>query len=75
MFEEQKEIRTNQKNEEVILYCFLGIFVIYVLDSFVYIGKYKRLPTHIEREGYFFTDLKIGEELYEQYYSSSMEKE
>ena len=42
MFEEQKEIRTNQKNEEVILYCFLGIFVIYVLDSFVYIGKYKR---------------------------------
>ena len=32
-----------------------------------YVGKYKRLPTHIEREGYFFTDLKIGEELYEQY--------
>tara|TARA_Y100000992_G_scaffold270038_1_gene210145 strand:- start:126 stop:662 length:537 start_codon:yes stop_codon:yes gene_type:complete len=42
MFEEQKEIRTNQKNEEVILYSFLGIFVIYVLDSFVCIGKYKR---------------------------------
>ena len=42
MFEEQKEIKTNQKNEEVVLYCFLGIFVIYVLDSFVYIGKYKR---------------------------------
>ena len=42
MFEEQKDIRTNQKNEEVVLYCFLGIFVIYVLDSFVYIGKYKR---------------------------------
>ncbi len=42
MFEEQKEIRTNQKNEEVVLYCFLGIFVIYVLDSFVYIGQYKR---------------------------------
>ena len=42
MFEDQKEIRTNQKNEEVVLYCFLGIFVIYVLDSFVYIGKYKR---------------------------------
>ena len=40
-----------------------------------YVGKFKRLPTHIEREGYFFTDLKIGEELYEQYYSSSMEKE
>ena len=42
MFEEQKEIKTNQKNEEVVLYCFLGIFVIYVLDSFVSIGKYKR---------------------------------
>ena len=42
MFEEQKEIRTNQKNEEIILYSFLGIFVIYVLDSFVCIGKYKR---------------------------------
>ena len=42
MFEEQKEIRTNQKNEEVVMYCFLGIFVIYVLDSFVYIGQYKR---------------------------------
>ena len=42
MFEEQKEIRTNQKNEEVVLYCFLGIFVIYVLDSFVYIVQYNR---------------------------------
>ena len=42
MFEEQKEIKTKQKNEEVVLYCFLGIFVIYVLDSFVYIGKYSR---------------------------------
>jgi hypothetical protein len=42
MFEEQKDQKTNQKNEEVILYCFLGIFIIYVLDSFVYIGKYKR---------------------------------
>ena len=42
MFEKQKEVKTNQKNEEVVLYCFLGIFVIYVLDSFVYIGKYSR---------------------------------
>jgi hypothetical protein len=42
MFEEQKDHKTNQKNEEVVLYCFLGIFIIYVLDSFVYIGKYKR---------------------------------
>ena len=42
MFEDQKEIKTNQKNEEIVMYCFLGIFVIYVLDSFVYIGKYSR---------------------------------
>ena len=42
MFEEQKEIKTNKKNEEIILYCFLGIFMIYVMDSFVSIGKYKR---------------------------------
>lgn len=42
MFEEQKEIKTNKKNEEIILYCFLGIFTIYVMDSFVSIGKYKR---------------------------------
>lgn len=42
LFEEEREIKTNKKNEEVVLYCFLGIFVIYVLDSFVSIGKYKR---------------------------------
>ena len=42
MFEEQKEIKTNKKNEEVILYSFLGIFIIYIMDSFVSIGKYKR---------------------------------
>lgn len=42
LFEEQKDVKTNQKNEEIILYSFLGVFVIYVLDSFVYIGKYSR---------------------------------
>jgi len=42
MFEEQKDTKTNKKNEEIILYCFLGIFIIYVLDSFVTMGKYKR---------------------------------
>ena len=42
LFEDEKEIKTNKKNEEIVLYCFLGIFVIYVLDSFVSIGKYKR---------------------------------
>jgi hypothetical protein len=42
LFEDEREIKTNKKSEEVVLYCFLGIFVIYVLDSFVSIGKYKR---------------------------------
>lgn len=42
LFEDEREIKTNKKNEEIILYCFLGIFVIYVLDSFVSMGKYKR---------------------------------
>lgn len=42
MIEEQSEIRTSKKNEEIVLYCFLGIFTIYVLDSFASIGKYSR---------------------------------
>jgi len=42
LLEEQKEIKTNQKNEEIILYCFIGIFIIYVLDCFVNLGKYSR---------------------------------
>ncbi len=42
MFEEQKEIKTAKKNEEIVLYCFLGVFTIYILDSFVSIGKYSR---------------------------------
>ena len=42
LFENQKEIKTGQKNEEIILYCFLGVFVIYIMDSFVSIGKYSR---------------------------------
>lgn len=42
LLEQQKEIKTNQKNEEIVLYCFLGLFIIYILDSFVSIGKYSR---------------------------------
>ena len=42
MLDDQKEIKTGQKNEEIILYSFLGIFIIYVLDSFVNIGRYNR---------------------------------
>jgi len=42
LLEQQKEIKTNQKNEEIVLYCFLGLFIIYIIDSFVSIGKYSR---------------------------------
>ena len=42
LLEEQQEEKTNLVTEELILYVFLGIFVIYVLDSFVKVGKYTR---------------------------------
>jgi hypothetical protein len=42
LLEQQKEIKTNQKNEEIVLYCFLGLFILYIIDSFVSIGKYSR---------------------------------
>jgi len=42
ILDDQKEIRTGQKNEEIVLYSFLGIFVIFILDSFVNIGRYNR---------------------------------
>ena len=42
LLEEQRETRTNYVTEELILYVFLGIFVIYLVDSFVKVGKYIR---------------------------------
>ena len=42
LFEENHDTKSNQKVEELILYSFLGIFIIYVLDSFARIGKYVR---------------------------------
>ncbi|ADX05928.1 hypothetical protein 162322510 [Organic Lake phycodnavirus 1] len=42
LLEQQKEVKTNQKNEEIVLYCFLGLFILYIIDSFVSIGKYSR---------------------------------
>lgn len=42
LLEEQQEERTNYITEELILYIFLGIFIIYVLDSFVKVGRYTR---------------------------------
>lgn len=42
MLEEQKDLRTGHVTEEIILYSFLGIFIIFVLDSFARAGKYSR---------------------------------
>ena len=42
LLEEQKDEQNHLITEELILYVFLGVFVIYVLDSFVRVGKYVR---------------------------------
>ena len=42
LLEEQKDQKTNNVTEEVILYSFLGIFIIFVADSFSKVGKYVR---------------------------------
>jgi hypothetical protein len=42
MLEEQKMVKTKHITEELILYLFLGIFIIYILDSFVKVSKYSR---------------------------------
>lgn len=42
LLEEKQDERTNNVTEEVILYSFLGIFMIFIVDSFVKVGKYVR---------------------------------
>lgn len=42
LLEEQQDEKTNNVAEEVILYSFLGIFIIFVVDSFARVGKYVR---------------------------------
>ena len=42
MLEEQKNVKTDNIMEELILYTFLGVFVIFVVDSFARAGKYTR---------------------------------
>ena len=42
MLEEQKDERTGHVIEEVILYSFLGVFIIFIVDSFARAGKYTR---------------------------------
>lgn len=42
LLEEQQHEKTNNITEEFILYVFLGIFTIYIVDSFSRSGKYRR---------------------------------
>jgi len=42
LLEDQRDEKTGYVTEEIILYMFLGVFVIFVLDSFVKTGKYSR---------------------------------
>jgi hypothetical protein len=42
LLEDQQDERTNNVTEEVILYSFLGIFIIFIADTFVKAGKYVR---------------------------------
>ena len=42
LLEEQQDEKTENVTEELILYLFLGVFVIFVVDSFARAGKYTR---------------------------------
>ena len=42
LLEEQQDEKVGSVTEEVILYSFLGIFIIFLVDSFTKVGKYKR---------------------------------
>tara|TARA_B100001540_G_C15496801_1_gene501734 strand:- start:8 stop:610 length:603 start_codon:yes stop_codon:yes gene_type:complete len=42
LLEEQRDEKSGQVMEEVILYSFLGIFMIFIVDSFARAGKYHR---------------------------------
>ncbi len=42
LLEEQHDEKTNNIMEEIILYTFLGIFIIYIIDSFARVSKYVR---------------------------------
>lgn len=42
LLEEQQDQKTENVTEEVVLYSFLGVFIIFVVDSFAKVGKYVR---------------------------------
>lgn len=42
LLEEQQDQKTDSVTEEVVLYSFLGVFIIFIVDSFARVGKYVR---------------------------------
>ena len=42
LLEDQQDEKSNNVTEELVLYCFLGVFVIFIVDSFARAGKYTR---------------------------------
>jgi hypothetical protein len=42
LLEEQQDQKTESVTEEVVLYSFLGVFIIFIVDSFSKVGKYVR---------------------------------
>ena len=42
LLEEQQDEKTENVTEELVLYLFLGVFVIFIVDSFARAGKYTR---------------------------------
>jgi hypothetical protein len=42
LLEDQQDAKTGHVTEELVLYCFLGVFIIFIVDSFARAGKYVR---------------------------------
>lgn len=42
LLESQHDEKTGHVTEELVLYCFLGVFIIFIVDSFARAGKYVR---------------------------------
>lgn len=42
LLEETSDEKINNVSEEMVLYCFLGVFMIFIVDSFSRVGKYVR---------------------------------
>ena len=42
LIEHNNDEKINSVTEELVLYCFLGVFIIFIVDSFAKVGKYVR---------------------------------